>query len=178
MQTLDTLMQRWCRTLPGSRYGVWCTHGDLPCVQLKTQCLAAGWQWWPQWGRATPETPESSEGRPAPHLCDETHGSNRCRGEDRLSFDICQIRHVDSYPECRITSDVLIIKIKWRQWKMMKIFLLLDRKTGLKKHIDGIYFWILQHSLRESLPAILSVWTDVVPLSLMWISYPTIRLGY
>lgn len=81
-------------TLPGSKCGVWCTHGDLPRVLMRVLCLAAGWQWWPPWGRATPETPESSVGRPAPHLCDETRGSNHCRWEDTFSFHIFHTRHV------------------------------------------------------------------------------------
>lgn len=76
----------WRHNVPGSACGVWCTHGDLPCVQMRALCSAAGWQWWLLWGRATPGTPESSVGRSAPHLDGETRGSNRCGWQGRLHF--------------------------------------------------------------------------------------------
>lgn len=75
-----------CRTLPGSKSAVWCTHGNLPCVLIRALCLAAGWWWWPLWGRATPESPVSSVGRPALRLCDGTRGSDHCRGKDKFLF--------------------------------------------------------------------------------------------
>lgn len=67
-------------------HGVWCRRVDLPYVLTMALCLAVGWQWWLRWGRATPESLESSGGRSAPHLCDETHDSNHCRKNTRTDF--------------------------------------------------------------------------------------------
>lgn len=54
-------------------------HEDQPRDLTVVQSLSVDWQWWPQWGTATPKSPGNSGGKPAPHLCGATHGLNHCK---------------------------------------------------------------------------------------------------
>lgn len=157
--------------IPGSKCGVWCTHGDLPCVLMRAQCLAAGWQWWLLWGRATPETPESSVGRPAPHLCDEARGSNRCGREDTFFF--IPLLHIFLFFFYIRHAVYALIQSEEKDKMSNSKGNLVPWKCSLEclksvKETYGRDLMILQHSLRSRsgaaicLPTNLTLWMDVV----------------